>query len=83
MNENSSSKSLELTLPLTTIGFVTWIVFLILKLCNQTNPDFEWLTWFWVWFPLWIPWALFVGIMGLILIAGVIYAFVFRGGEKR
>lgn len=33
------------------IGFVVWLVFLILKLCNQHNPDFEWLTWFWVWFP--------------------------------
>ena len=41
-----------------TLGLITFIVFLVLKLCNLSNPDFEWLTWFWVWFPLWIPWAI-------------------------
>ena len=50
---------IQITGPsLGTIGFITWIVFLILKLCNQNNPDFEWLTWFWVWFPFWVPIAL-------------------------
>lgn len=39
---------------LCSLGFVTWIVFLIIK-CTS-NPD--WLTWFWVWFPLWLPWAM-------------------------
>lgn len=49
----------EVTSPsLGTIGFIVWLVFLILKLCNQGNPDFEWLTWFWVWFPFWLPIAI-------------------------
>ena len=43
----------QTSLSLETIGFITWLVFLILKLCNQNNPDFAWLTWFWVWFPFW------------------------------
>ena len=41
-------------LPLGTIGFITWLVFLIIKLTS--NP--AWLTWFWVWFPLWLPLAI-------------------------
>lgn len=45
-------------MPLGTVGFITWLVFLILKLSNQNNPDFDWLTWFWVWFPFWLPWAI-------------------------
>lgn len=58
------------SLSLSTIGFITWIVFLVLKLCNQSNPDFEWLTWFWVWFPLWAPMVLdfLIGVVVFIII---------------
>lgn len=31
------------------LGFVVWLVFLILKCNNILN-----ISWFWVWFPLWI-----------------------------
>lgn len=58
--------------PLTTLGLITFIVFLVLKLCNLGNPSFEWLTWFWVWFPLWLPIAIevvfFVGALILYII---------------
>lgn len=74
MNENSTTKSGVATLPLTTIGFITWIVFLVMKLCNQNNPDFNWLTWFWVWFPLWAPWALLAAIVIIIFVVSLIYA---------
>ena len=50
------------------LGIITWIVFLVLKLCNQGNPNFNWLTWFWVWFPLWIPIAVELVIVLIILI---------------
>ncbi len=55
MKETNYVKS---AIPLTTIGLITFIVFLVLKLCNLGNPAFEWLTWFWVWFPLWLPIAI-------------------------
>ena len=64
------TRTAELSVPLTTIGFILWLVFLILKLCNLDNPDFAWLTWFWVWFPFWFPIALDV-VFGTALI--VIY----------
>ena len=59
-------------LSLVSIGFIVWLVFLILKLCNQGNPDFEWLTWFWVWFPFWLPWAIDAAI-AIILIPIIIW----------
>lgn len=54
---------------LDSIGVITFIVFLVLKLCNVGNPAFDWLTWFWVWFPLWLPVAISLGllIIGLII----------------
>ncbi len=57
----------SLQLPLGTIGFITWLVFLIIKLTS--NP--AWLTWFWVWFPFWLPWALF-GVELIILLVAVL-----------
>lgn len=59
-------------LSLTSIGFIVWLVFLILKLSNQSNPDFAWLTWFWVWFPFWLPWAIDGAIL-LLLLPVIIY----------
>lgn len=72
MNRYGETPKLMISVNLGTVGFITWIVFLILKLCNQSNPDFAWLTWFWVWFPLWIPWALSVTVIGLIIIVALI-----------
>ncbi len=63
----NDSKTAVVTLSFPNIGFVVFIVFLILKLCNINNPDYEWLTWFWVWFPLWIPWAIYLVLSGIIV----------------
>lgn len=57
----------QTSLSLETIGFITWLVFLILKLCNQNNPDFAWLTWFWVWFPFWLPLAIDLALLIIIV----------------
>lgn len=70
-------KSGASSLSLGTIGFITWIVFLVLKLCNMDNPDFAWLTWFWVWFPFWLPFA----IGGLFLILACICALIVAGAS--
>ena len=51
-----------------TIGLITFIVFLIIKL--TANP--VWLTWFWVWFPLWIPLAVYFGLIFIIAIVTLI-----------
>lgn len=79
-DRNNVRVSANLGLPLGTIGFITWLVFLILKLCNQNNPDFEWLTWFWVWFPFWLPWAICGAFLVLALVAALIYSALDRRG---
>lgn len=61
-------------LPLGTIGFITWLVFLIIKLTS--NP--AWLTLFWVWFPVWLPWAILGAELVIILIVVVILALIDR-----
>ena len=66
--------SASVSLPLGTLGFITWLVFLIIKLTS--NP--AWLTWFWVWFPFWLPWALLGVELVIILIIVVIFAIINR-----
>lgn len=44
------NKTTNVGISLETIGFICWLVFLILKL----NHVIDW-NWFWVWFPLWSP----------------------------
>lgn len=65
MKETNYVKS---AFQLPTIGLITFIVFLVLKLCNVDNPAFEWLTWFWVWFPLWFPIAVELVVFAVALI---------------
>ena len=52
--------------------WLTWLVFLILKLTNVLPETF---TWFWVWFPFWLPFAL----TGVVLVIAVIFAAIFSG----
>lgn len=69
MNENKNV-STTTSLSLGTAGFITFIVFLILKLTHTWD-----INWFWVWFPLWIPAA--VGLL-LVIIALIIGAICIR-----
>ena len=62
--------SAALQLPIGAIGFITWLVFLIIKLTS--NP--AWLTWFWVWFPFWLPWAILGVELVIVLIVSIIIA---------
>ena len=66
-------------LPLGTIGFITWLVFLIIKLTS--NP--AWLTWFWVWFPLWLPLAILWANIVIVLIVALILAAIDRQHMSR
>lgn len=68
-NKNSVSTSMSLS----SIGFIVFVVFLVLKLCNMSNIDYEWLTWFWVFFPLWSS----VATELLLAIIIVIFSFLF------
>lgn len=52
------------SLPLTSIGLVTFIIFLILKLVNVLPESFSW---FWVFFPLWLPFAI-EGVLFIIIL---------------
>ena len=65
MNRENRNVVQTTTLPLTSIGFILFLVFLILKLCNVLPPEF---TWFWVWFPLWIPWAIELVLLGIVIV---------------
>lgn len=39
-------------------GLLSFATFLIMKLTSiAAGADLEWLTWFWVFSPLWIAWA--------------------------
>lgn len=58
---------------LISIGFITWLVFLILKVTGTWN-----VSWFWVWFPFWLPWA----ISGVFLILAVICAIILAALDK-
>ena len=72
---NSPTKfTVALQLPLGTIGLITWLVFLIIKLTS--NP--AWLTWFWVWFPFWLPLAILWANIVIILIVALILAAIDR-----
>ena len=61
------------------IGIITFIVFLTLKLSSSGNPSYEWLTWFWVFFPLWIPITTSLGILLLIIILGLLVGMIAGG----
>ena len=88
-DRNPTKITASLQLPLGTIGFITWLVFLIIKLTSNpawltwfliikltSNP--AWLTWFWVWFPFWLPWALLGVELVIILIVVIILAVIDR-----
>ena len=57
--------------PLVGAGFTTWLVFFILKMTNVLPESFSW---FWVWFPLWIPFAF----SGVVLIVFFILYMIFN-----
>ena len=65
----NKTQSVSATLSLETIGLITFIVFLVLKLTGTWN-----IPWFWVWFPLWIPIAITLLIYGIVLIVVLIIA---------
>ena len=67
---NHTKVTASLQLPIGAIGFITWLVFLIIKL--MSNP--AWLTWFWVWFPFWLPWAILGVELVIVLIVSIIIA---------
>ena len=60
------------------IGFITWIVFLILR-CTGTVT---W-NWFWIWFPLWLPWAITLGVLLILFIVVLIATLVSESSKKR
>ena len=59
------------TLSLESMGFITWLVFLILKVTGIWN-----ISWFWVWFPLWFPIALGLGLFIICLIVVIVVTIV-------
>lgn len=69
--EHTHTGAVRSGLGLGTMGFITWLVFLILKVTGTWA-----ISWFWVFFPLWIPWAIAGAIFVLVLIVAVIIACV-------
>ena len=67
METNRSATTTTTSLSLGTIGLITFIVFLCLKLNHVWD-----LNWFWVFFPLWLPFA----IDGAILLICLVIIFI-------
>lgn len=62
-----------LCFSLTSMGFITWLVFLILKVTGAWN-----ISWFWVWFPFWLPWAISGAFVILAVLAAIILVAIDR-----
>ena len=61
------------SIPFGTLCWITWLVFLILKLTSVLPESF---TWFWVWFPFWLPFALMGAILVITFIVALIAALI-------
>lgn len=48
-SNTNSARAVTVCFSLQSMGFITWLVLLILKLAQVID-----ITWFWVWFPFWI-----------------------------
>lgn len=72
MSDSSSVKvSSIFSLDLVSIGFITWLVFLILKVTGTWN-----ISWFWVWFPFWLPWAISAALFIIVVIITLIIVLI-------
>jgi hypothetical protein len=61
------------------LGTLLFLVFLTLKIlvnAGALHGDFAWLTWFWVFFPLWIGVAVTVGLIVLFFVFVIIISFI-------
>jgi hypothetical protein len=59
-------------------GTLVFVIFLILKVLsdNGSIAKIEWLSWFWVFFPLWIGIAVVIGFFVLFMVIGVIFSII-------
>jgi len=70
MEENVVKTGGTSSISFGSLCWITWLVFLILKLTNVLPETF---TWFWVWFPFWLPFALFGAIFVIVAIVAFLY----------
>jgi len=75
MDEHNVRVTSTSTISFGSLCWLTWLVFLILKLTNVLPETF---TWFWVWFPFWLPFA--VG--GAFSVIGLICALILVGRDR-
>ncbi len=61
--EDSGNRKATLSFSLPSVGFIVWLILLIIKLVGAAE-----ISWFWVWFPFWLPWAIIGGILIICLI---------------
>lgn len=67
MEGRNNTLVLGSTFSLVSMGFITWLVFLILKVTGAWN-----ISWFWVWFPFWLPWAIELGFLIIIFLVALV-----------
>ena len=72
MQEQNVRVTSTSTISFGSLCWLTWLVFLILKLTNVLPETFGW---FWVWFPFWLPFAL----GGVFLVLGIIACCIMAG----
>jgi len=68
------SKEKQITVFNSSILTVLFVVFLVLKLTN----NIDW-SWWWVTSPLWLPLAIVIGLATLVIIVGIIFVIVNKG----
>lgn len=65
--EDNAKRSVTLSIPLWILGILVFIPLLVVKLVKPAA-----ISWFWVFFPLWLPWAICGAIVVVcLLIAGI------------
>ena len=70
INNDSTRVNATISFPFGTLSWITWIVFMILYYGTGTIADWPV---FWIWFPFWLPFAVFgVELIFVLIIAGII-----------
>lgn len=75
MSDNNKNTTVTASFSFSTLGFILFVVFLILKLVDVLT-----ISWFWVFFPLWAPLALDLLILLIIFIVALI---INRNDDKK
>ena len=75
-NKELSSDNVKISFPIITSSWPLWITFFILLLSKLygNTPN---MSWWWVTCPIWAPAAIFLGIMGIMLVGILAFLIIY------